>query len=72
MRRENPRAKSAVTKDSATILFFYVEEFKRSMAELSPEEKNKVSHRGRALRKLEQKNSGVVFLGEKSDDFDDL
>ena len=50
---------------------FYVEEFKRSMAELSPEEKNKVSHRGRALRKLEQKIP-VWFLGEKSDDFDDL
>lgn len=50
---------------------FYVEEFKRSMAELSSEEKNKVSHRGRALRKLEQKIP-AWFLGEKSDDFDDL
>ncbi|MFX3624010.1 MAG: XTP/dITP diphosphatase [Ectobacillus sp.] len=34
---------------------FYVEEMKRTMAEMSPEEKNKTSHRGRALRKLEQK-----------------
>ncbi len=31
---------------------FYVTEVKRSMAELSPEEKNRLSHRGRALRAL--------------------
>ena len=35
---------------------FYVEEYKKSMAELSSDEKNAISHRGRALRKLEEKS----------------
>lgn len=34
---------------------FYVEEYKRAMAELTSDEKNEISHRGRALRKLEEK-----------------
>jgi XTP/dITP diphosphohydrolase len=29
---------------------FYVDDLKKSMAELTPEEKNQISHRGRALR----------------------
>lgn len=32
--------------------YFYVEEFNKTMAELSPQEKNKISHRGKALRRL--------------------
>ena len=32
--------------------YFYVPEFKKTMAELSIEEKEKISHRGRALREL--------------------
>lgn len=43
---------------------FYVEEYKSAMAELSSDEKNKISHRGRALRKLEEKIP-VWFLGEE-------
>ena len=31
---------------------FYIPEVKKTMAELSPEEKNKLSHRGQAMRKL--------------------
>ncbi|MDP7037037.1 MAG: XTP/dITP diphosphatase [Candidatus Marinimicrobia bacterium] len=31
---------------------FYIPELKKTMAELSPEEKNKLSHRGQAMRKL--------------------
>ena len=34
---------------------FYVEEFKKTMAEISPEEKNSISHRGRALSIFEEK-----------------
>lgn len=34
---------------------FYLPEFGKTMAELSPEEKNAVSHRGRALRNLREK-----------------
>ena len=34
---------------------FYIEEYKRAMAELTSDEKNEISHRGRALRKLEEK-----------------
>lgn len=45
------------------IRFFYVEEYKRAMAELSSDEKNAISHRGRALRKLEEKIP-EWFLGE--------
>ncbi|CAM3750398.1 XTP/dITP diphosphatase [Mesobacillus zeae] len=33
---------------------FYADEMNRSMAELEPAEKNKISHRARALEKLEQ------------------
>ena len=32
--------------------YFYVPEFEKTMAELSIEEKETISHRGRALRKL--------------------
>ncbi|PDZ96465.1 non-canonical purine NTP pyrophosphatase [Bacillus cereus] len=42
---------------------FYVEEYKKAMAELSSDEKNAISHRGRALRKLEEKIP-EWFLGE--------
>lgn len=38
---------------------FLPEEFGRSFAELSPEEKNRISHRGRALRKV------VIDLGKR-------
>lgn len=34
---------------------FYVEQFKKTMAEISPEEKNSISHRGRALSIFEEK-----------------
>ena len=34
---------------------FYVPEKKRTMAELSPEEKSEISHRGAALAKLKTK-----------------
>ncbi len=45
---------------------FYVAEKKRTMAELSPEEKNAISHRGAALRKLEQKLPQIIQeVGEK-------
>ncbi|MBO9130534.1 XTP/dITP diphosphatase [Bacillus sp. 165] len=43
---------------------FYIEEMKNTMAELTKEEKNKISHRARALRKLEEKIP-QWFLGEK-------
>ncbi len=43
---------------------FYIEEMKNTMAELTKEEKNKISHRARALRKLEEKIP-EWFLGEK-------
>ena len=33
---------------------FYVPEFDKTMAELTMEEKNKISHRGQALRKMKQ------------------
>ena len=33
---------------------FYLPEYKKSSAELSPEEKNALSHRGRALRQMEE------------------
>lgn len=33
---------------------FYLPEYKKSTAELSPEEKNALSHRGRALRQMEE------------------
>ena len=31
---------------------FYVEEYGRTMAEITPEEKNRISHRGKAMRKF--------------------
>ena len=34
---------------------FYVKEFSRTAAQLSREEKNKISHRGKALRVLKDK-----------------
>jgi XTP/dITP diphosphohydrolase len=33
---------------------FYLPELKKTMAELPPEEKNRISHRGRAARKASQ------------------
>jgi len=39
---------------------FYVTDLEKSMAELSPEEKGKISHRGNALRKLESELSGLI------------
>lgn len=39
---------------------FYVPEFGRTTAELSEEEKNKVSHRGNALRQMEQLLRGIM------------
>lgn len=41
-------------------IFFSLEE-KRSMAELSGEEKNRISHRGHALKKLEQQFDSVLL-----------
>lgn len=34
--------------------YFYLEEYDKTMAEISAEEKNKISHRGKALRQLVQ------------------
>ncbi|WP_379965749.1 XTP/dITP diphosphatase [Ectobacillus sp. sgz5001026] len=48
---EQPRGDNGFGYDP----IFYVEELKKSMAELSREEKNKRSHRARALHKLEKK-----------------
>lgn len=48
---EQPRGDNGFGYDP----IFYVEELKKSMAELSREEKNKRSHRARALYKLEKK-----------------
>lgn len=39
---------------------FYVTHLKKSMAELSPEEKGKISHRGNAIRKLEEDLSKLL------------
>jgi len=39
---------------------FYVTDLDKSMAELSPEEKGQISHRGNALRKLESDLSGLL------------
>ena len=39
---------------SAMTLFFYVPEKGKYMAELSSEEKNAISHRGKALRKMKE------------------
>ncbi len=38
---------------------FYVEEFKKTMAEISPDEKNSISHRGKALKIFEEKVKGL-------------
>ena len=35
--------------------YFYVAQFERTAAELAPDEKNAVSHRGQALRQLAEK-----------------
>ncbi|WP_416827572.1 XTP/dITP diphosphatase [Ectobacillus polymachus] len=48
---EQPRGDNGFGYDP----IFYVEEMKRSMAELSRDEKNTCSHRARALYKLEKK-----------------
>lgn len=34
---------------------FYLEEYSKTMAEVTPDEKNKISHRGKALRRLVEK-----------------
>lgn len=33
---------------------FFVEEFGKTMAQLTPEEKNRISHRGKALREMKE------------------
>lgn len=38
---------------------FFVEEYKKTLAEVTPEEKNAISHRGKALRAFEQKMMGM-------------
>lgn len=38
--------------------YFYLPEFGKTMAEMTPDEKNQVSHRGAALRKLEARWNG--------------
>lgn len=42
---------------------FFVPEFNKTTAQLTPEEKNQISHRGKALRQI--KEILVDFLGEK-------
>jgi len=39
---------------------FYIRSIKRTMAQLSPEEKNSLSHRGKALRKLKSELPGFL------------
>ena len=52
---------------------FYVPEFQKSMAELTPNEKNQISHRGKALEKMmkileeESMNEKKNFRKEKKD-----
>jgi non-canonical purine NTP pyrophosphatase (RdgB/HAM1 family) len=41
---------------------FWIPEFNRTLAELTREEKNRTSHRGRALRELEQHFAGSLRL----------
>jgi XTP/dITP diphosphohydrolase len=41
---------------------FWIPEFNRTMAELTRDEKNRISHRGRALRELKQHFTGSVRL----------
>jgi XTP/dITP diphosphohydrolase len=43
---------------------FYVPSFDRTMAELSPEEKSSISHRGNALKKLREILPDVLGIGE--------
>ena len=38
---------------------FYVPELKKTFAQLTPEEKNKISHRGRALKEVAEKLKGM-------------
>jgi XTP/dITP diphosphohydrolase len=45
---------------------FYVPEFGKTTAEMSPEEKNKISHRGQALKKLNEWVQEAVESGELS------
>lgn len=44
---------------------FYVPDFHATTAELSPEQKNAVSHRGRALRAMKKKLAGFVEESEE-------
>jgi len=39
--------------------YFYLESYDKTMAELSPDEKNKISHRGKALRLLVKELKGI-------------
>ena len=52
---------------------FYLPEYRKTAAELSREEKNKVSHRGKALRKMErmiqeeqEKRASSLFAKEET------
>ena len=40
--------------------YFYIEKFKRTMAEISLEEKNTISHRSKALEKMKREYAKVV------------
>ena len=46
---------AAEQMDLVMIRYFMFPKKKRTMAELSPEEKNEISHRGAALSKLQEK-----------------
>ena len=43
---------------------FYIPALKRTMAELTKDEKNRVSHRGMALRKLKERLEGLLAEGD--------
>ncbi len=46
--------------DLDMIPFFYLPEYKCTTAELSPEKKNELSHRGKALRMMKEKLKTVL------------
>lgn len=45
---------------------FYLPEYQKMSAELPPEEKNRISHRGKALRKMRKKMEELFTAAEKS------
>ncbi len=45
---------------------FYLPEFGRTCAELSPDEKNAVSHRGKAFREMGRRLPGLLGVGEQN------